>query len=60
MTTRFPEDDVPLHVLVWNLTEEDHRDLQPYRPSVYELVASCANAGWPTRSPIRCTGWGRR
>ncbi len=37
-TTRFPEDDVPLHVLVWDLTEEDHRDLQPYRPSVYELV----------------------
>ena len=29
---------MPLHVLVWNLTEEDHRDLQPYRASVYELV----------------------
>jgi glycosyltransferase involved in cell wall biosynthesis/predicted metal-dependent phosphoesterase TrpH len=39
VTTRLPEDDVPLHVLVWNLTEEDHRDLQPYRPSVDELVA---------------------
>jgi glycosyltransferase involved in cell wall biosynthesis/predicted metal-dependent phosphoesterase TrpH len=39
VTTRFPEDDVPLHVLVWNLTEEDHRDLQPLRPSVYELAA---------------------
>jgi glycosyltransferase involved in cell wall biosynthesis/predicted metal-dependent phosphoesterase TrpH len=39
VTTRFPEDDVPLHVLVWNLTEEDHRDLQPLRPSVVELVA---------------------
>lgn len=39
VTTRFPADDLPLHVLVWNLTEEDHRDLQPYRPSVYELVA---------------------
>ena len=38
VTTRFPEDDVPLHVLVWNLTEEDHRDLQEHRPSVYELV----------------------
>jgi hypothetical protein len=24
---------------VWNLTEEDHRDLQPFRLSVYELVA---------------------
>ena len=39
VTTRFEEDDVPLHVLVWNLTEEDHRDLQPYRPSVVELAA---------------------
>jgi glycosyltransferase involved in cell wall biosynthesis len=38
VTTRFPEDDVPLHVLVWNVSEEDHRDLQPYRASVYELV----------------------
>jgi glycosyltransferase involved in cell wall biosynthesis/predicted metal-dependent phosphoesterase TrpH len=39
VTTRFEEDDVPLHVLVWGLSEEDHRDLQPYRPSVVELVA---------------------
>jgi glycosyltransferase involved in cell wall biosynthesis len=39
VTTCFPEDDVPLHVLVWDLSEEDHRDLQPFRPSVYELVA---------------------
>src|SRR5262249_49979958 len=38
VTTRFPEDDLPLHVLVWNLTEEDHQDLQPLRCSVYELV----------------------
>jgi glycosyltransferase involved in cell wall biosynthesis/predicted metal-dependent phosphoesterase TrpH len=39
VTTRIPEDDVPLHVLVWDLTEEDHRDLQQYRPSVTDLVA---------------------
>ncbi len=45
VTTRFPEDDVPLHVLVWNLTEEDHRDLQPFRGSVYELQAFLANRG---------------
>src|SRR5262249_39545679 len=38
VTTRFPEDDVPLHVLVWNLTEDDHRELQELRPSVYALV----------------------
>ncbi|HXR10725.1 MAG TPA: glycosyltransferase, partial [Gaiellaceae bacterium] len=45
VTTRFPEDEVPLHVLVWNLTEEDHRDLQPCRPSVYELVAFLRERG---------------
>jgi glycosyltransferase involved in cell wall biosynthesis len=45
VTTRFPEDEVPLHVLVWNLTEEDHRDLQPFRPSVYELVAFLRERG---------------
>jgi glycosyltransferase involved in cell wall biosynthesis len=38
VTTCFPEDSTPLHVLVWNLSEEDHRDLQPCRPSVYEFV----------------------
>jgi glycosyltransferase involved in cell wall biosynthesis len=45
VTTRFPEDEVPLHVLVWNLSEEDHRDLQPFRPSVYELVAFLRERG---------------
>jgi glycosyltransferase involved in cell wall biosynthesis len=47
VTTRFPEDDAPLHVLVWNLSEEDHRDLQPYRPSVYELAAFLRERGLP-------------
>jgi len=47
VTTRFPEDDVTLHVLVWDLTEQDHRDLQPYRPSVYELVAFLRERGLP-------------
>jgi glycosyltransferase involved in cell wall biosynthesis/predicted metal-dependent phosphoesterase TrpH len=45
VTTHFPEDDVPLHVLVWNLTEEDHRDLQEWRPSVYELVGFLRDRG---------------
>ncbi len=45
VTTRFPEDDVVLHVLVWNLDETDHRDLQPYRGSVYELQAFLADRG---------------
>jgi glycosyltransferase involved in cell wall biosynthesis len=45
VTTCFPEDSAPLHVLVWNLTEEDHRDLQPWRGSVYELVAFLRERG---------------
>ncbi len=45
VTTRFAEDDVPLHVLVWDLSEEDHRDLQPYRPSVVELAAFLRERG---------------
>src|SRR5919197_271006 len=47
VTTRFEQDDVPLHVLVWDLDEEDHRDLQPYRPSVVELVAFLRERGLP-------------
>lgn len=39
VTTCFPEDEVPLHVLVWNLSEENHLDLQPLRASVYELTS---------------------
>src|SRR5215475_3075756 len=39
VTTYFAGEEIPLHVLVWDLTEEDHRDLQPYRPSVVELAA---------------------
>jgi glycosyltransferase involved in cell wall biosynthesis len=45
VTTHFPEDEVPLHVLVWGLSEADHRDLQPYRPSVYELVSFLRERG---------------
>jgi glycosyltransferase involved in cell wall biosynthesis len=45
VTTHFPGEDIPLHVLVWNLTEQDHRDLQEYRPSVFELVAFLRERG---------------
>jgi glycosyltransferase involved in cell wall biosynthesis len=38
ITTRFPDDGVPLHVLAWGLTEADHRALQPLRGSVFEVV----------------------
>jgi predicted metal-dependent phosphoesterase TrpH len=45
VTACFAEDDLPLHVLVWNLTEEDHLDLQPWRPSVVDLVGFLRERG---------------
>jgi hypothetical protein len=30
---------------IWNLSEADHRELQPHRPSVYELVGFLRERG---------------
>jgi glycosyltransferase involved in cell wall biosynthesis len=38
LTTYFPEDGCKLHVLAWNITEAQHRDLQKARQNVFELV----------------------
>jgi glycosyltransferase involved in cell wall biosynthesis len=45
VTTQFESEGIPLHVLVWDLTEEDHRDLQPCRRSVVELVSFLRERG---------------
>lgn len=37
-TTYFPEDGCKLHVLVYNITEKQHRDIQQARENVYDLV----------------------
>jgi glycosyltransferase involved in cell wall biosynthesis/predicted metal-dependent phosphoesterase TrpH len=47
VTTSFAGDELPLHVLVWNLTERDHRDLQPWRASVVDLVGFLRERGLP-------------
>ena len=47
VTTAFAGDELPLHVLVWNLTERDHRDLQPWRASVVDLVRFLRERGLP-------------
>ncbi len=39
VTTRFPDDGVPLHVLVWDLDEARWDDIDRLRPDVHELVA---------------------
>jgi len=37
VTTRFPDDRCEVHVLVWDITEAQHRELQTRRESVFEL-----------------------
>jgi glycosyltransferase involved in cell wall biosynthesis len=37
VSTWFPEDRCQVHVLVWNITEEEHRAIQPLRENIYEL-----------------------
>lgn len=38
ITTYFPEDKCKLHVLAYDITEEQHRDITGLRPDVFELV----------------------
>jgi glycosyltransferase involved in cell wall biosynthesis len=37
VTAQFPEDRAKVHVLVWGLTEEEHREIQRRRENIYEL-----------------------
>jgi hypothetical protein len=37
VTTYFPEDHCKVHILVWNLTEEQHREIQKIRRNIYEF-----------------------
>jgi len=36
VSTRFPEDRAKIHLLVWGLTERQHRELQELRENIYE------------------------
>jgi glycosyltransferase involved in cell wall biosynthesis/predicted metal-dependent phosphoesterase TrpH len=38
LTTYFPEDGCKAHVLVYDINEEQHRDLQKARENIYDLV----------------------
>ena len=38
VTTRFPENGCVMHVLVWNITEAEHAELQRVRDNIYDLV----------------------
>jgi glycosyltransferase involved in cell wall biosynthesis len=37
VTTFFPEDHCQVHLLVWGITEEQHREIQPLRGNICEL-----------------------
>ena len=42
VTTYFPEDRCKVHVLVWNLTEAQHRDIATLRENIFDLQAYLA------------------
>jgi glycosyltransferase involved in cell wall biosynthesis len=37
VSTVFPEDECRVHLLVWGITESQHRDIQQARESIYDL-----------------------
>ena len=43
VTAEFPEDQVAVHILVWNITELEHREIQQIRRNLYEVQAYLAN-----------------
>jgi glycosyltransferase involved in cell wall biosynthesis/predicted metal-dependent phosphoesterase TrpH len=45
VTAYFPEDGCKVHVLALDITEENHRDIQKARQSIYELVEYLNNEG---------------
>ena len=45
VTATFPEDGVRVSLLVWGITETQHREIQQLRPNIYELQQYLAGAG---------------
>jgi glycosyltransferase involved in cell wall biosynthesis len=37
VTTYFPQDDCKLHILVWGISEQQHRDIQGVRENIFDL-----------------------
>lgn len=37
VTASFPDDECKVHILVWGLTETQHRDIQPLRENIFDL-----------------------
>ncbi len=47
VTTYFPEDRCKIYVLVWNLTEAQHRDIARLRENIFDLQAYLATENLP-------------
>lgn len=45
VTTYFPEDGCKVHVLVWNLTPEDHAEIQRLRGNIFDFAAYLERRG---------------
>ena len=45
VTATFPEDGVRVSLLVWGITESQHREIQQLRSNIYELQQYLAGAG---------------
>jgi glycosyltransferase involved in cell wall biosynthesis len=45
VTAQFPDDSVNVHLLLWNLTEAQHAEIQQVKRNVYELQEYLALAG---------------
>jgi glycosyltransferase involved in cell wall biosynthesis len=45
VAAQFPDDDVKVHLLLWNITEVQHSEVQPLRRNLYELQQYLAQAG---------------
>jgi hypothetical protein len=48
VTSYFPEDGCKIHVLVYNITEAQHADIQKLRPNIFDLV------GYLNKAAITC------
>src|ERR1700758_1058073 len=45
VSAQFPDDQVYVHLLLWNLTESQHNDVQQLRRNIFELQRYLAMAG---------------
>jgi predicted metal-dependent phosphoesterase TrpH len=50
VTAQFPDDNVKIHLLLWNLTESQHEEVQKLRKNIFELQRYLAREGINGRS----------